>query len=134
MTKRTSRISSWEGLSGTTSDVWQDSSKSVFFVFFVFQFPPRFLKCFKSNHAMRPFYHKFTDFIGPFFLDFGIFLILGATGHGCSAEGTDAVPRAHGPGALGSQPVSADGNNKNQIASRFDFFLYYFVLTWYGVI
>ena len=28
------------------------------------------------------------------------FLILGATGHGCSAEGTDAAPRAHGTGAL----------------------------------
>ena len=46
-------------------------------------------------------------------------------------QGTDAAPRAHGPGALGSQPVSADGNKKNQIASRFDFV---FVLTWYGVI
>ena len=32
--------------------------------------------------------------------DFGILLILGATGHGCSAEGTDAAPRAHGTGAL----------------------------------
>ena len=29
-----------------------------------------------------------------------VFLILGATGHGCSAEGTDAAPRAHGTGAL----------------------------------
>ena len=28
------------------------------------------------------------------------FWILGATGHGCSAEGTDAAPRAHGTGAL----------------------------------
>jgi hypothetical protein len=45
-----------------------------------------------------------------------------------SVEGTDAVPRAHGPGALWSQPVSADGNKKNQIASRFDFCcLYYFL-------
>ena len=29
-----------------------------------------------------------------------VFLIWGATGHGCSAEGTDAAPRAHGTGAL----------------------------------
>ena len=29
-----------------------------------------------------------------------LFLILEATGHGCSAEGTDAAPRAHGTGAL----------------------------------
>ena len=29
-----------------------------------------------------------------------VFLILGATGHGCSAEGSDAAPRAHGTGAL----------------------------------
>ena len=36
---------------------------------------------------------------------------------------TDAAPRAHGPGALWSQPVSADGNKKNQIASRFVFFV-----------
>ena len=34
------------------------------------------------------------------FSDLEIFLILGATGHGCSAEGTDAAPRAHGTGAL----------------------------------
>ena len=58
------------------------------------------------------FYQRFTDLVDPFFLELGIFFILGATGHGCSAEGTDAAPRAHGPGALGSQPVSADGNKK----------------------
>ena len=62
--------------------------------------------------------------VGENILEF--FLILGATGHGCSAEGTDAAPRAHGPGALGSQPVSADGNKKNQIASRFDLFCLYY--------
>ena len=36
--------------------------------------------------------------VGENILEF--FLILGATGHGCSAEGTDAAPRAHGTGAL----------------------------------
>ena len=72
------------------------------------------------------FYHRFTASGVPFLWDFGIFWILGATGHGCSAEGTDAAPRAHGPGALGSQPVSADGNKKNQIASRFDFLFVFF--------
>ena len=76
------------------------------------------------------FYHRFTDLVVPVFWDLGIFLILGATGHGCSAEGTEAAPRAHGPGALGSQPVSADGNGnkKNQFASRFDFFCLYCVV------
>ena len=49
---------------------------------------------------MLQFYHGLTHFIVPFFLDLGIFLILEATGHGCSAEGTDAAPRAHGTGAL----------------------------------
>ena len=46
------------------------------------------------------FYHRFTDFVVPLLLDLGVFFILGATGHGCSAEGTDAAPRAHGTGAL----------------------------------
>ena len=36
--------------------------------------------------------------VGKNILEF--FLIVGATGHGCSAEGTDAAPRAHGTGAL----------------------------------
>ena len=35
-----------------------------------------------------------------FFWIWGFFMILGATGHGCSAEGTDAAPGAHGTGAL----------------------------------
>ena len=56
--KRPGRISSWEGLSCTTSDVWQDSSKSVFFCFPFF----RFLLFFNLNHAMLQFYHTFTDF------------------------------------------------------------------------
>ena len=39
------------------------------------------------------------------------------------------IPRAHGSGALGGQPVWSTAilvdNNKNQIASRFDFFCWY---------
>ena len=39
------------------------------------------------------------------------------------------IPRAHGSGALGSQPVRSTAilvdNKKNQIASRFDFFCWY---------
>ena len=37
--------------------------------------------------------------VGENILEF-LFLFLGATGHGCSAEGTDAAPRAHGTRAL----------------------------------
>ena len=48
------------------------------------------------------------------------------SGYGCSAEGTDAAWRAPGSGALGSQPVRTSTwfgrKQKNQIASRFDFF------------
>ena len=68
MNKRPGRISSWEGLLGTTSDVWQDSSKIVFFCFF------RFLYFFKFSHALLQFYYEFTDFGVPFFLDLGFFL------------------------------------------------------------
>ncbi len=42
----------------------------------------------------------FSDLGGIGFWDLGIFLVLGATGHGCSAEGTDAALRALGTGAL----------------------------------
>ena len=66
MNKRPGRISSWEGLLKTTSDVWQDSSKSGWFFF-------RFLKLLKQNHAMLQFYHRFTDLGVPFFEDLGFF-------------------------------------------------------------
>ena len=47
---------------------------------------------------------------------------------GCSVEGTDAAPRAHGPGALWSQPVSAEGNNtkSNRFAILFVLFVLFF--------
>ena len=45
------------------------------------------------------------------------------SGHGCSAEGTDAAWRAHGLGALGSQPVSDDGNKKLKSLRDFIFFV-----------
>ena len=54
---------------------------------------------------------------------------------GIADQGTDAARRArmqrqgHGPRALWSQPVSADGNKKNQIASRFDFFCSYYLFS-----
>jgi hypothetical protein len=69
--------------------------------------------------SRRKYFGRFFS-VRPGFGDFGFFLILGATGHGCSAGGTDAAPRAHGTGAL--QASRAVGNKKNQIASRFDFF------------
>ena len=62
------------------------------------------------------------------FFDFGSYRArMQRRGHGCSAEGTWAG-RTREPAGLGRR------KQKNQIASRFDFFIYIIFLTWYGVI
>ena len=120
MNKRPGRISSWEGLLGTTSDVWHNSSKSgcFFFPFFeVFQIK-------SCNVTVLPWIYQFCCSVLEgfrYFFDFGSYRArMQRRGHGCSAKGTWAG-RTREPASL--------GRRKQKKSNRFAicFFLVVFV-------